>query len=219
MLKYDNYLIIFYFLHRTYYHETSNSEGEIMNSASNIETPLQSIFWQRQHSLIKQILLVLGGALLLAFASQLSIPLKPVPLTFQSATVVLIGMAYGPRYGTYAILTYLMMGACGLPVLADFSFGISKFFGPTAGYLIGFIPAAWMSGYLAQKGWARNAFTSFIAACVGVSIIFTLGVTVLSQFVGFHAAIELGVMPFMLSESIKLIAVSVLIPTLWKKRS
>lgn len=188
-----------------------------MNSFLTVRSPLQNVFWQHQNTLLKQFLFILSGAFLLAFASQLSIPLNPVPLTFQSATVILIGMAYGPRYSAYSILTYYMLGISGVPVFADFSFGIYKFFGPTGGYLISFLPAAIISGYLAEKGFAKNPVTSFIAACLGTSIIFSLGVSVLSLFVGWQQAFVLGFMPFIMTECIKLIAVSLLVPRLWKK--
>lgn len=188
-----------------------------MNYPLSLSPSLQSIFSQKENSLFKQIVLILAGVIVLAAASQLSIPLIPVPLTFQSATVILIGMAYGARYGTYVIATYLIAGACGLPVFADFSFGIAPFFGPTGGYLIGFLPAAFISGYLAQKGWAKGVISSFIAACLGVSIIFLLGISVLSTFVGWEKAIDVGLMPFILSEFIKLLAASLMIPRFWKK--
>jgi biotin transport system substrate-specific component len=187
-----------------------------MNHAASLAMPLQNVFWAKENSLRRLILFILFGVTVLALASQLSIPLEPVPLTFQSATVILIGMAYGPRYGTYVIATYLFLGACGLPVFADFSAGIAKFFGPTGGYLLGFLPAATFSGYLAQKGFAKTILRSFIAACIGVSLIFFLGVMFLAQFIGMDQAIKLGLMPFVGTELIKLFAVSLLIPQLWK---
>jgi len=182
------------------------------------KAPMQSIFWPKKNSRLKQVLLVLSGVLLLAFASQLSIPLRPIPLTFQSVTVVLIGMAYGARYGTYVVAAYLLAGILGIPVFADYSDGIAKLYGPTAGYLIGFLPAVLLSGYLAQKGWAKTIAGSFAAACLGVGVIFFCGVTVLAQFIGLHNAIAFGVMPFVVAEPIKLIAAACIIPRFWKKR-
>jgi len=178
--------------------------------------PMQSIFWTQHSHFLKRMSLLLGGVVVLALASQLSIPLQPVPLTFQSATVILIGMAYGPRYGASVVAAYLLAGACGLPVFANFSFGIDKFFGPTGGYLIGFLPAAWFSGYLAQKGFAKNIFLSFMTACLGASVIFLLGVTQLASLMGWHQALMLGVAPFIISETIKLLCVACVIPKLWK---
>lgn len=187
-----------------------------MNYPISVNPPLQSILWPKENTLGKQTMLILAGILLLALASQLSIPLQPVPLTFQSATVILIGMACGVRLASSIIATYLIAGACGLPIFADLSGGIHHFFGPTGGYLIGFLPAAALSGYLAQKGFAKNILSSFITACLSVSVIFLLGTSVLAIFVGWHQAMLLGVMPFVLSEPIKLIAVALLAPRFWE---
>lgn len=189
-----------------------------MNHAATINAPLHSTFWPT-NSLIKQTLLILGGVIFLALASQLSVPLRPIPLTFQSATVVLIGLAYGPRFGSYVVALYLLAGFCGIPVYADFSAGPATFFGSTCGYLVGFLPAAFLSGYLAKKGWGKNILTSFFAACLGVAIIFLCGVTVLAQTIGLHDAIAFGVLPFVVSEPIKLLAVSCLTPKLWKQQA
>lgn len=178
---------------------------------------LKNIFWHDQASNINKILLLIFGITVLAIASQLSIPFQPVPLTFQSATVILIGMAYGPRHGSLVILGYYLAGICGLPVFADMSFGIQHFFGPTGGYLAGFLPAVFVSGYLAQAGFAKNIFTSFFAAILGASIIFAAGIMYLSQFIGLSQAISLGLLPFIWTEILKLMAVSLFIPGLWKK--
>ena len=188
-----------------------------MNHALHSQTELKNILFNSDNSLIKKTALILAGALLLAIASQISIPLQPIPLTFQSVTVVLIGMAFGPRYGTYAIACYLFAGAMGLPVFADFTPGFIAFKGPTIGYILGFLPAAFLSGYLAQKGLAKSVIGSFIAATLGVSVIFFFGVTILSQFIGMEKAISLGLMLFIFTEPFKLLAAAFVIPRLWKQ--
>lgn len=189
-----------------------------MNYLFSLNSPMQSIFWPKENTILKQSLLILTGVIVLAIASQLSIPLNPIPLTFQSATVVLIGMAYGPRNGSYVIMAYLFAGLCGIPVFADFSAGLPKLFGPSMGYLFGFLPAAFLSGYLAQKGWARSVISSLVAAILGVSVIFFFGIIALAKFIGWEDAITFGLMPFIISEPIKLIAVSLVIPRLWKQK-
>jgi biotin transport system substrate-specific component len=185
----------------------------------NSHTQLESIFCSRENSLSKQALLILFGVLLLAIVSQLSVPLRPVPLTFQSTTVILIGMAYGARQGSYVVMSYLLAGICGLPVFAHFSSGITEFYGPTSGYLLGFLPAAWFSGYLAQKGFGKNVVSSFVAALLGDCIIFALGLICLAAAIGIQSAIAVGLLPFLLSEPIKLIAVAYCIPRCFKKSS
>lgn len=189
-----------------------------MNYLLSLNSPVRSIFWPKENIWIKQSLLILAGVIVLAFVSQLSIPLMPVPLTFQSTTVVLIGMAYGARYSVYVVAAYLIAGICGIPVFANFDAGSAKFFGPTLGYLLGFIPGAYLSGYLAQKGWASNVLGSFMTACLGTLVIFLCGVTTLAQMIGWHQAIAFGLMPFLISEPIKLLALSFITPRLWKKK-
>ncbi|SRR5579883_1014445 len=188
-----------------------------MNPTLSLSSPFQSIFWSKESSFLHRASLILAGVFLLAFASQLSIPLQPVPLTFQSVTVILIGMTYGARCGAAVVAAYLIAGACGLPVFADHSGGIQHFFGPTAGYLIGFLPAAYISGYLAQKGWAKSIIRSFMVALLGASVIFLCGLSVLSLSIGWDKAIAVGLMPFIISEPIKLAAASFIIPHCWKK--
>lgn len=188
-----------------------------MNYASSMNAPLNSTFWPTDNSIFKQLALIIAGVILLAIASQLSVPLRPIPLTFQSASVILIGMAYGPRYGAAVVGLYLLAGFCGMPVFESFSSGPAAFFGATCGYLVGFFPAAFVSGYLAKAGWAKTILGSFFAACVGTTIIFACGLVVLAQAIGWQSAIDLGLLPFVVSEPIKLLAVSCIIPRLWKR--
>lgn len=178
----------------------------------------QSIFWPKSQENIffKKLILVFSAAILLSLSSQLSIPLQPVPLTFQSITVIFIGMALGARLGFYAVSTYLFAGCLGLPVFANFSGGLPVFFGPTGGYLIGFLPAVALSGFLAQHGFAKSILTSFISAVFSTVLIFSLGLIVLAQYTGWHHAYLLGLKPFIATEFVKLLVLALFIPRCWK---
>lgn len=182
----------------------------------SLNKSLTSILWPTQHQMLKNILLTLVSAFLLAAASQLNIPMQPVPLTFQSATVILIGMTLGARLGFAAIMTYLIAGALGVPVFAEFFAGPSVIIGSTGGYLLGFIPAVLVSGYLAQRGFAAGYVSSFLAAFIGVCFIFAAGVTQLSAFIGWHAAWVVGVKPFIFTETLKLIIVAMIAKHVWR---
>jgi len=178
-----------------------------------LNRPLRSAVWPDQNSILKQIFLVILGVLILAVSAQISIPFGPVPCTLQTAAVLLIGMSYGSRLGAYTIGSYLLAGACGLPVFINMSSGL---FGSTMGYLIGFIPAAMLSGYLLQNGWARTAFTSFMAAILADIIIFSFGYIGLAGFVGWEKAYLFGVKPFLITETLKLGMVALIAPRFWK---
>jgi biotin transporter BioY len=179
--------------------------------------PLRSVVWPTQNKVIKEIGLVILGIGLLAAASQWVIPLKPVPLTFQSATVILLGMLYGSRLATISVIGYLIAGGLGLPLFADLSSGFGVFTGVTAGYLLGFIPAAWFAGFLTERGFARSIYAAFFSSCLSASIIFGLGLIVLAQFVGWNHAFSVGLAPFIFTEPLKLLAISLIIPHCWKK--
>ncbi len=191
-----------------------------MSAIFNLNYPLISICWPRQNKLVKNLALVLTGVLVLAIASQLSIPLHPVPLTFQSATVILIGMIYGARLGGITIATYLLAGTCGLPVFAEMYSGIATLlFDPTSGYLWAFLPAAVLSGYLAQRGWGKQVISAFAACLLGAVVIFSIGIAVLSHYTGLNQAYTIGLKPFLLTELIKLAVVAMIAPRFWRTQA
>ena len=180
---------------------------------------LTNIFTRIQSQTRYQLLIIAIGTLTLAISAQISIPWQPVPLTFQSSTVILLGLVLGWRLGAQIVLSYLFVGALGIPVFANFSGGLPVLYGPTAGYLYAFLPAAILAGYLAQHGWARNWGLSFFAAILAVTIIFIGGVIGLQFFVGWKNAVLLGVLPFIVTEPIKLLVAGIFAPFCWKKNT
>ena len=190
-----------------------------MSRARSYENRQQTITWPPQderYYLIKHIIVAILGVLVLAISSQISVPKQPVPLTFQSATVILIGMSCGMRLGSLIVIAYLILGTLGLPIFADLHGGISELISPRGGYLIGFIPAVMLSGYLAARGFARNILASFVSACLCDGIIFLCGILWLASFTGFHQAWALGFTPFIDSEFTKLLTLACVVPMLWK---
>ncbi len=191
-----------------------------MTQVFSLNYSLESIVWPRQNKLVKNVLLILAGVLVMAIAAQISIPLHPVPLTLQSAMVLFIALLYGARLGVATLATYLFAGACGLPVFAGMSSGISTLFlGPSSGYFLGFLFAPILSGYLAQRGWGKNFYSSLAAALVGAVIIFYFGLTVLSYYVGWKQAFNFGLKPFLITEPLKLIAVALAVPNFWRPKA
>lgn len=145
---------------------------------------------------------LIGIVLFFAFtavAARVTIPLPftPVPITLQVMVVLLAGLVLGARAGAASQLVYLAAIAAGLPLDAN-ALGPTAMSGPTAGYLIGFVPAAFITGWLAEKGSATRA-TCFLAAIAGAAIIYITGVAWLAPAVGgLRAAWTLGVAPFIL---------------------
>ena len=165
----------------------------------------------------KAILAILGTAVL-ALSAKVQIPFWPVPMTMQTFVVLILGMAYGARLGAATLSLYLIEGAVGIPVFATGS-GIAYIAGPTGGYLIGFLLAAYTIGWLANKGWDRSMIKTLGAMLVGTAIIFLFGIAWLSTFIGFEKAVAAGLTPFILSEALKIALAVIIMPLLWKRFS
>ncbi|MBY0376977.1 MAG: biotin transporter BioY [Gammaproteobacteria bacterium] len=180
------------------------------------DNTLHSYAMRNSHKTWHNIAWVALGVGLLALASQCVIPWYPVPLTLQSATVIFLAALLGPSLAASTIASYLVLGLCGVPVFAEFYSGLHVFMGPTGGYLLGFLPAAYVAGYLFQKGAARHWSLAFLASLAAASIIFICGATVLSLFVGAKAAWQWGVAPFMLTEMLKLSLVAAFARSSWR---
>lgn len=143
---------------------------------------------------------------LMVAASKVSFAIGPVPLSMQTFAVAFIGAWLGMRLGTSVILSYLAMGFAGLPVFATPLCGPAAFFGPTAGYLFAFIPAAALTGFLAEKGWTgKRFFDSFIGQYASNILVCFLGALWLSASVGVEKAIMVGFVPFVIGALLKAI--------------
>ena len=170
----------------------------------------------RTLSVLAQIVLVLAGSALLAISAQIKIPLYPVPVTGQTLVVLMIGMAYGSRLGAATLLAYLVEGGMGLPVFAGGGAGWATLAGPTGGYLIGFLVAAFILGLLAERGMGRGPVSTALAMIVGTALIYVFGVTHLSGFIGFEKAVAAGLLPFLYGDALKLIVAAGLMPLAWR---
>ena len=178
-----------------------------------------NILWsQKKSSVWIFVLQVFCGSILLALASQVFIPWQPVPFTLQSAAVVFMGLSMGRARATAAVVLYIFEGMVGFPVFAEAHFGLATLMGPAGGYILGFVPAAFLAGFLMERGFARYYLTALIAALVSALIIFAVGYIQLSAFVGLLQAYVLGVKPFLLTESAKLILLTIGARYFWKMR-
>ena len=186
-------------------------------------TPSQSmataVLGGGKQSLTNNILLVLAGSVLIALSAQIAVPLPftPVPVTGQTFAILVVGMALGARRGALAVMAYLMEGASGLPVFAGGTGGMAVLMGPTAGYLFGFIPAAFATGWLAEKGWDRNAISTALAMAIGNAIIYVPGLTVLGTMLNATPSVTLGYgfLPFYMGDLVKLALAAAVMPLAW----
>ena len=166
---------------------------------------------------LRDILLVLAGSLLMALCAQIVIPLQPVPITGQTFGVLLLGAALGSKRGAAAMLAYIAEGALGLPFFAGGASGLAILTGTTAGYLVGFVIAAFVIGLLAERGLERSLRTSLVPFLVGTVIIYTFGVGWLAIVLNdFGKAIALGMLPFLFGDALKLVAAALVLPAVWK---
>jgi biotin transport system substrate-specific component len=161
---------------------------------------------------------------LTAVAAQISVPLPftPVPLTFQAMAVLIGGAALGSRLGMASQLLYLALGIVGLPVFAaspTLAQGPARLLGPTGGYLMAYPLAAFVTGWLAERGFDRRYFTAVVAMSCGLAVVFAGGVLWLARFVqpagSFAAALAAGFYPFIVQDIAKLLIAGGVMPTLW----
>jgi biotin transport system substrate-specific component len=172
----------------------------------------------KPNSIVSELPILLAFNLLLVACSYLAIniPFSPVPITGQTFGILLIAMTLGRVRGVGVVLAYLLEGAVGLPVFAGGAAGFVKFVGPTGGYLIGFLIAAYLVGWMADNGWDRSYLKSVIAMTIGTAVIFVFGLIWLAKFIPSEALLTAGLVPFVPGALIKIALASVILPTTWK---
>lgn len=161
-------------------------------------------------------LLVVLGSLFIAASAQVAVPMWPVPATMQTFAVLLVGATLGARLGFLAAALYLVEGAMGLPVFANFTFGAHKLVGPTGGYLIAFPIAAALVGYLAQIGLTRTFARAACSMFAGTLLILALGALWLSMFFPQHDAFASGFAIFLPGGVLKTLLAAAILPVAWK---
>ena len=175
------------------------------------------IVWPKP-GVVRMLAVTLGGSLLILLAAQIRVllPFSPVPVTGQTFAVLLLGALYGRRRGPATVATYITLGLLGLPVFAGGAAGMARLLGPTGGYLIGFVLAAWVVGMLSERGWDRKPSTTAASMIIGNVVIYIAGITWLSRFVGWEAVLGSGVLPFLAGDALKIALATVLLPTGWR---
>ena len=159
-----------------------------------------------QSKLVKYLLIALIGSILLAISSKIRIPFYPVPMTMQTLVVVIIGIGFGWKLGIATVILYLFEGIIGLPVFSgtpEKGVGLVYFTGPTMGYLIGFVVAAFVSG---KFKYDNNLVLNFLKLTFAISFVYILGMVWLGGLIGWDKPIfKLGAQPFLLAELFKIL--------------
>ena len=193
-----------------------------MNVASGAQMTLVGALWpvrRASRPALRAIALMLLGTVALWLSAKIQVPLWPVPITMQTFVVLTLGVAYGWRLAGATLLLYLAEGAIGLPVFAgnwSEGAGIKHLAGPTAGYLFGFVIAAAIVGRLAERGWDRNAVTAGAAMAIGNLVIYAAGIAWLGAMIGYGTAIDVGLLPFLVGDALKIALGACLLPLAWK---
>ena len=171
------------------------------------------------NKLIKIILITISGTLLLTISAKIKIPFYPVPMTMQTFVVLLLGITLGSKIGLLTVCLYLFEGIFGLPVFAgtpEKGIGLIYFTGPTMGYLIGFLLAAYFSGLFKYD---KGIISNFFKLILSVSFIYILGLIWLGTLIGWDKPIfKIGAQPFLLAELFKILLLLFLLPILQKSK-
>jgi len=161
--------------------------------------------------------LVVGFACLTAAFAQISFWIGPVPVTGQTFAVLLTGALLGSRRGALSQLSYLAVGATGIPYWFALGGppGIARLVGPTGGYLIGFVAVAFLVGWLAERGWDRRVWTAALAMLAGETVLYVFGLTWLARFVPAENVLQVGLYPFVIGDLMKVAAAALMLPSAW----
>jgi biotin transport system substrate-specific component len=191
-----------------------------MSNSAAPHFPLAALLWpyraDRSSAVLRSVVLIVLGTALLTLSAKVNLPLPYVPMTLQTLVVLVIGAAYGWRLGSATLIAYLAEGAIGLPVFAGPVGGLAPLLGPTAGYLFGFVAAAFATGWLSERGWDRSVPRLFVAMGLGHILILAAGFGWLAfgAKLGVEKAWLVGVAPFIAGSLIKNALGAALVPAI-----
>jgi biotin transport system substrate-specific component len=192
--------------------------------ASSLPTPstLVGLLWPSRDgsrfTALRAIALMVAGTALLTLSAKIQVPLPYVPMTLQTLVVLVIGASYGWRLGGATVALYLAEGAMGMPVFAGtppLPAGIGYFMGPTGGFLFGFLAAAIVTGFMAERGWDRSLLRIVVMMTVGHALIFAFGLAQLSLVMPFAEAWTKGAAPFVAATLVKTALAAALMQAAW----
>ena len=169
---------------------------------------------------VRQVLLVALGVVAITIAAKIKVPMWPVPVTMGTFAVLTVGAGYGLRLSVITLLAYLALGAAGVAVFAGETAGLAYMTGPTGGYLVGYLVAAGVVGWLAEKGWSRSVAGMIGALVLGNALIYAFGMPWMAYLFlaekGSAWVMQWGMTNFLVGDAVKLMLAALLVPTLWK---
>ena len=186
-----------------------------MDIFSSNNSLVSSLLGKKTNDFVYVLLTSIIGSFLLAISSKVQIPLTPVPVTLQTLVLLVMSMFLGWRGAVGATSLYLFQGAIGLPVFAHGG-GFIILFGPTGGYLFGFLIASLVVGYLAEKGWDKSVVLTFTSMTIGTLIIYLFGVIWLSYLKDLNTALVFGLLPFITPDILKICLGTCLVSAGWE---
>ena len=186
-----------------------------MDIYSSNNSLVSSLLGKKTNDFVYVLLTSVIGSFLLAISSKVQIPLTPVPVTLQTLVLLVMSMFLGWRGAVGATSLYLFQGAIGLPVFAHGG-GFVILFGPTGGYLFGFLIASLVVGYLAEKGWDKSVVLTFTSMTIGTLIIYLFGVIWLSYLKDLNTALVFGLLPFITPDILKICLGTCLVSAGWE---
>lgn len=158
-------------------------------------------------SWIKDAAVILGASVIIALFANVSfrLPFSPVPIATQATVILLLSCFLGSKRATLSVLAFLMQGASGLPVFAGGKFGIAHLAGPTGGYILGYLAAAFVTGLIMERIEQRTISKTLGAMGLGNLIVYLFGLPWLSVYIGWQNAFMLGMLPFLLTDALKIL--------------
>ena len=192
-----------------------------MSNSLATQSTLISVLWPKSEASVtaRFVTLAVFGSILIAVSSKIQVPYYPVPMTMQTFVILTLGMAYGWRLAGATVLLYLAEGVAGLPVFAgtpEKGIGLTYMMGGTGGYLIGYLLAVGVCGWLGERGWDRHPLATAFAMLLGNATIYVPGLIWLGMLYGWDKPIlEWGLMPFILGDLTKLTLAALALPLTW----
>jgi biotin transport system substrate-specific component len=152
---------------------------------------------------------------LIAVGAFIAIPIGPVPIVLQNMFVLLAGLLLGPLWGLACVAVYLIIGFAGLPVFAGGTSGLGKIFGPTGGYLLGYLPCVFITAGV-SKGLGKKLPFDILAMVLGSLVVYAAGVPWLKAVTGMslEKALMAGMVPFLIGDALKIVAAAFLAKSL-----